>query len=299
MGTVIHHEQCPLCAHKNFTAYCTCNDLLTHEQFTIMRCARCSFLWTQDAPTQERIGMYYASNHYLPHEITRKGLRKNLLQYFQKKLRSSLKIRIIKRYTGKRTGTVLDCGCGNGESAYALQSAGWHVTATELDERMRAHCKQSGIDCRNPEELDRMPSESVDTVIIWHSLEHMHNLHGTMAHVHRLLKKEGVALIALPTIGGPLMHFYGSHDVPRHLWHFRPATFQKLASMHGLTIRAIHPLRLDAIYMGIYYERMSNGWPLRGIVLGIIDTLYGMTGKQRNASLLYVLTRSDAHSASS
>lgn len=264
-----------------------------------MRCNTCGFLFTQDAPAPQCMDRYYKSPQYLPHETAHKGMWTKLIHMARNTIRMGSKVRMIKRYSGKTSGTLLDAGCGNGEFALAMKRAKWNVTGTESDQAMQSYCIQNGIDCTSPDDMSLLPDASMDAVTLWHSLEHMHDLHGTMKQIQRLLKSDGIALVALPNIGGPLMRFYGAHDVPRHLWHFRPDTFRKLAAMHALKIISIRPLRLDSLYMGLYYERFNKGWMPRGIILGLIDMLYSITGRNKAASLVYVLTHADAHSVSS
>jgi len=296
---MIHHDRCPLCEKDILSNFSKSMDVITGDMFTILQCGACGFLFTQDAPAPEQMHAYYMSERYLPHETAHKKSWMKLVRLLRKKIRLGAKVRMVERYSAKTPGNLLDAGCGNGEFAGAMQDEGWNVMGTESSETMRSYCMQHDIDCRDPESMKLLPSSSMDAVTMWHSLEHMHDLHGTMHQIQRLLASDGVALIALPNIGGPLMCFYSAHDVPRHVWHFRPDTFGKLAEMHGLQIVSIHPLRLDPLYMGVYYERLKGGWMVRGLILGLIDIAYGLTHKYRPASLVYILRHANAHSASS
>ncbi|UPA22775.1 class I SAM-dependent methyltransferase [Candidatus Peribacteria bacterium] len=289
MSAVLHHDACPLCDGSMLIPAFECrDDLVSHETFTIVRCSECGFLVTQDAPAEEEIGRYYTSSDYMPHDIKHAGFMR-AINTIRRLLRLPKKRRLIQRVTGRKTGRLLDIGCGNGEFALMMKNAGWEVSATESNDAMRQHCTALGIDCRSITAIHDIPSATFDVITLWHVLEHVHDLHGTMAHIRRLIAEDGRIIIAVPNIGGPLMRFYGIHDVPRHLWHFRPETLTHLAEKHGFEVGSIRPLFLDALYMGLYYERLLQGIALRGILIGIIDVLYGLIRPRHAASLVYVL----------
>lgn len=290
MSAVLHHDACPLCDGSMLIPAFECrDDLVSHETFAIVRCADCGFLWTQDAPAEEEIGRYYTSSDYMPHDTAQRGVIMRSSTVLRRFLRLPQKRRLIECVTNRKTGRLLDIGCGNGEFALMMHQAGWQVSATERDEAMRLHCNGIGIDCRPISALSDLPSASLDVITLWHVLEHVHDLHGTMAHIRRLIAQDGCVIIAVPNIGGPLMRYYGIHDVPRHLWHFRPETLTRLALRHQLDVVSVQPLFLDALYMGLYYERLLKGIALRGILIGIIDVLYGLIRPRNAASLVYVL----------
>ncbi len=296
MNDTLQYDTCPLCGGSDVEPAMECrDDLVSHETFTIVRCAVCGFLITQDAPTEEAMHRYYATGNYMPHDIRNRGWVMHIATAARRFIRLPGKRRFIERVTKRQTGSLLDIGCGSGEFPLFMQQAGWLVSAIERNRQMCAHCRAIGIDCRGVMALYDLPSSSFHVITLWHVLEHVHDLHGTMNQIRRLLAPGGIVVIAIPNIGGPLMRYYGIHDVPRHLWHFQPDTLARLAAMHQLRIDRIQPLFLDPIYMGLYYERLLQGNALRGILLGIIDFFYGLIRPRHAASLVYVLRRVSAN----
>jgi len=59
---------------------------------------------------------------------------------------------------------------------------------------------------------------------MWHTLEHMTDIPSMLQNIARLLKPEGVLIIAVPDFGGLQARFFRENwlhlDVPRHLYHF-------------------------------------------------------------------------------
>jgi SAM-dependent methyltransferase len=59
---------------------------------------------------------------------------------------------------------------------------------------------------------------------MWHTLEHMLDIHSMLLNIGRLLKPGGKLIVAVPNFGGLQARIFGSKwlhaDVPRHLYHF-------------------------------------------------------------------------------
>ncbi|RYF88567.1 MAG: class I SAM-dependent methyltransferase, partial [Chitinophagaceae bacterium] len=43
------------------------------KSFPVVQCSNCQGAFTQDVPSQEEIGAYYASENYISHSDTQKG----------------------------------------------------------------------------------------------------------------------------------------------------------------------------------------------------------------------------------
>ncbi len=107
---VIKHPDCPLCGSENISEYLKAKDhLLTHETFTINKCASCAFVFTQGTPAVDEIGRYYQSHDYVSHSDTRKGLMNKIYH-----LGRSLMLR-------KKYGMVQKGGKGQETAGYWLR----------------------------------------------------------------------------------------------------------------------------------------------------------------------------------
>ncbi len=90
---------------------------------------------------------------------------------------------------------ILDLGCGSG--SLAAQVAGLHVTGVDID--VSAPANNAGFP-RACADSDRLPfaGQSFDLVICHHSLEHVHDVPGTIREIRRVLRPDGRLFVTVP-----------------------------------------------------------------------------------------------------
>ena len=156
-----------------------------------------------------------------------------------------------------------------------------------------------GLDVKDPEHIPELANGSLDFITMWHVLEHLHDPFNYSKEIRRLLKQDGYCIIALPNCGSSDAAHYGrewaAYDVPRHLWHFNPATLRLFWEKEGFKITGIKRLSLDVFYISILSEKnLSSPIPfLRGATKGLWFALESALNKSRSSSLIYILKRSD------
>ena len=59
-------EKCPLCGNEHHEKFLDSVDYsVSKEAFTIMECKGCGFRFTNPIPSEQEIGKYYKSDHYV------------------------------------------------------------------------------------------------------------------------------------------------------------------------------------------------------------------------------------------
>ncbi|MEM7298226.1 MAG: class I SAM-dependent methyltransferase, partial [Bacteroidota bacterium] len=212
-------DECPSCQHTEFSNDIICNDhLVSDESFVIVKCLNCGLRFTNPRPTPENIGKYYDSEDYASHKEKGKGLLDfvyNLARNFALKKKRSL----IKRLHGAE-GKLLDVGAGTGDFLKTMERGGWKVNGVELNDGAREITtgKISGSVFQSIDELT--PKKEYDVITLWHVLEHMHDLRGTLKSLRKLLKKNGCVIVAVPNCDSwDAAHYkemWAAYDVPRH-----------------------------------------------------------------------------------
>jgi len=104
--------------------------------------------------------------------------------------------------------------------------------------------------------------QKVNVITLWHVLEHVTDLHGTIEALKTNLDENGTMFIAVPNHLSIDSLAYGEHwagyDVPRHLWHFSRNTMARLLSQHHLNLINVVPMQLDAYYVSLLSEKYKN-----------------------------------------
>lgn len=276
----------------------TCKDnFATRETFEIFQCGKCNFSFTQDFPAESEIGRYYDSSEYISHTDTQKGII-NRLYHLARVIALKTKSRLV---TGNSTCSerkLLDVGCGTGYFLNRMKELKWDVVGIEQSLEVREQVKRKfAIEPFPSEYLFEIKKESFNAITMWHVLEHVEHLNETMSTLHNVLKDDGTLFIALPNKASSDAFHYASewaaYDVPRHLWHFSPNDFTKLAKKHGFVLNTIKPMYFDAFYISMLSEK-NKKTPLAslvGMLKGSFFFLCSLLNIKRCSSLVYVLRK--------
>jgi SAM-dependent methyltransferase len=275
------------------------DDSVSGEVFGILSCEHCGLLYTADAPGPERIGAYYASDGYVSHTDTRDGFV-NRLYHAVRSVTIRDKRRMAFRANGRRAGDILDYGCGTGAFAAAMRDAGWNVTALEPDATARENAHRlHGIRPGEPGDLEGLGDASIDVVTLWHVLEHVHDLRGTILQFQRVMRPGGTMFLAVPNHLSLDARRYGAHwaawDVPRHLYHFCPDSMRRLLEPLGFTVRETRTMWFDAFYVSMLSEKYAHGRVrmLHAFWNGALSNANALLRSGTGSSLVYVVGRRD------
>lgn len=291
-------KTCPLCGGTHLERALTCVDhYVSGEMFHLCRCRDCGFLLTQDAPAESEIGRYYEAPDYISHTDTKKGAM-NSVYHWVRNYMLKRKAALVMREAHRKTGSLLDIGTGTGYFADAMQRRGWQVEAVEKSPQARAFAKEHfNMDVKPHTALKNFTPESFDVITLWHVMEHLEPLNETWETLHSLLTEKGVLIVAVPNSSSFDAKKYGAYwaayDVPRHLWHFTPATIQQFGAKHGFILAERHPMPFDAFYVSMLTERhMRHSCTfLKGMVVGTLAWFSALVKKERSSSMIYVFRK--------
>lgn len=298
MDQIIHYQQCPACFSTNIEKALTAKDhTVSGKDYEIWHCHQCSIRFTQDIPVLEAIGPYYQSEEYVSHSDSQKGL----INYLYHRVRNhtlQTKRQLLQTATGKQQGALLDVGAGTGAFAKTMQGAGWQVKGLEPDETARKNAKTlHGLDLASPDQVYHLAEAQFDAITLWHVLEHVHDLQGYLENFHRLLKATGKLIIAVPNYTSKDAQAYGAYwaayDVPRHLYHFSPASMQALAKTKGFEVVAMKPMWFDSVYVSMLSEKCKTGATrlIPAIWKGFRSNANAIGNPANCSSVIYILAK--------
>jgi len=115
-------KNCPVCESSVLRHYLQVKDhSISQEEFELLECEECGLRMTQNHPDSMTIGPYYASEDYISHSNTTKGLVNQLYH----KVRTHMlgqKQKIVERC--QSSGKLLDIGAGTGYFLSHMQNEG-------------------------------------------------------------------------------------------------------------------------------------------------------------------------------
>jgi len=295
---MIHYSECPVCKGGQINlAFSAKDNTVSNKNFPIWKCNDCSLLFTQDVPGQDEIGTFYASENYISHSDTRKGVINSLYHTIRKHTLST-KLKLVKSETGLTRGNILDIGCGTGAFLNTMKTAGWGITGLEPDENARPKANATyQLNAMPAAELFNLPAGSFNAITMWHVLEHVHQLHEYVNQLRHLLSEKGKIFIAVPNYTSYDAAHYKEHwaayDVPRHLYHFSPQSMKALMNAHGLQVIKMKPMWFDSFYVSMLSEQYKNG---RGNIIsacwnGLVSNSKTMFNTEKCSSVIYIISK--------
>ena len=297
MSSIILHKKCLVCGSENFSEQLKLKDYsISKEDFDLQSCNNCSFVFTQNIPTQATIGPYYQSEDYISHSDTKEGLINSLYHTVREWMLKS-KFSLLNRYSKEKT--LLDVGTGTGYFLNFMKNKGYKVLGVEVDEDARNFGKEKfGLEILAPKKmLENGIHEKFDAITMWHVLEHLHEPDAYFSSYKKLLNEDGILVIAVPNCASYDAKHYGkywaAYDVPRHLWHFTPSTMEKLGERNGFKLIEKKRLPFDAFYCSLLSEKYKGNklFFISGFLIGGISWLQSLFNIDKTSSLTYVFKK--------
>lgn len=291
---------CPVCNNTTTEEYLQVKDnTVSSENFKIVACTSCGFLFTNPRPKPEFIGSYYESNDYISHHDE----AKDLLSTVYKKVRdytTDQKIALINSQVTP-TGELLDIGCGTGFFLSRAQQKGWNVSGTEPDQNaLQVASSRVGDNIHSSINAPELANRTFSVITLWHVLEHVHLLNETIQWLHTHLTENGKLFIAVPNPESEdaqkFKQHWAAYDVPRHLYHFSKKAMSQLLKKHNFKIEKIKPMWFDSYYVSLLSTKYQSGQSalLQSFLAGTLSNWKGKKSSSTDyntSSLIYIISK--------
>ncbi len=291
----INRKECPICGHQHFSTKYKLQDYTVSKEFyDILECKSCGFMFTQEVPDALSIGSYYKSEDYVSHSNTQKGLFFKIYHKVREYMLNQKRKAIIQNTSKQKNQKILDIGVGRGYFLNHMQTYGYKCTGIEQDADVRQIAKEEfSLNILAPEELYQLKENQFDIITLWHVLEHVHDLSGYLTKIKKLLKQDGLLVIALPNPTCADEAIYKEHwagwDVPIHLWHFTPHNIKQLLRQYQFKMIDKRRLPFDPFYVSILgSQQRKDAIPMvTGGVNGLKSYLKCLSDIDKTTSLIY------------
>jgi len=232
---------------------------VTGDEFNLFYNADQSVLMTSPQPNEQEIGKYYESENYISHTDGKKNWFERayqLVKYFS--LKKKLKL-INRLHPGK--GILLDIGTGTGDFLTVAKKDGWKIFGVEPNTKARGLATGKGMEVLPS--LEDLREDQFDVITLWHVLEHLPDVEHQLNKFHKLLKPDGLLVIAVPNFNcysaKHYNSFWAAYDVPRHFWHFSRGGMKTILSKNQLQLVKTLPMKWDAYYVNLLSEKYKHG----------------------------------------
>jgi len=289
-------SNCPICKSIRYKPNLTCLDhTVSRETFQIVTCESCGFKFTNPRPYAVDLGKYYRSEDYVSHSNTNKGFINSTYQVVRKYTLFK-KLQLISKHF--KTGNILDIGCGTGEFLNICKNAKWKTFGIEPDSDARNMAINNyGLDVRDELDLNSFEDASFDIISMWHVLEHVPELNERILEIKRLIKPNGVVIIAVPNCSSLDAKIYNdnwaAYDLPRHLYHFTPDDIEALFQIHHMKVFSVLPMIFDSFYVSMLSEKIKTGKIniLRSTWNGFRSNISAIKSGNKYSSQIYLIRK--------
>jgi 2-polyprenyl-3-methyl-5-hydroxy-6-metoxy-1,4-benzoquinol methylase len=209
------HKQCLISGSKNL------KPLKGYEKHFLVKSRPVGFVFCSRIPTQEELIKHYegySRNDYLS-PITVKRYHE-LLDEFEKY---------------KKTGKILDVGCGIGLFLVEAKKRGWEVHGTEFTDKAIEICKGKNIIMRQGKLDPGWFNEGMfDVVVSFEVIEHINNPIEEIKNINKILRDGGLFYFTTPNFNASERYFlkadYNIIGYPEHLSYYTKRTINYLLS---------------------------------------------------------------------
>lgn len=262
------------------------------EEFELHYDSTRDILVTQPQP--KNLSDYYDSESYISHTDSKATLVDKI---YQKVKRYSLrkKLQIIDNQDIKYK-SLLDVGAGTGDFLALAKEKGWDIEGVEPNPSAREKAENKGV--RLTTNLDELSERKFDVITLWHVLEHLPELDEQIEKLQKLLKQDGLLVVAVPNYKSWDAAHYGrywaAYDVPRHLWHFSRTSISKIFGRKQMKVEKVRPMVFDAFYVSLLSEKYKGAkWYLvNAFFIGLWSNFRALFSKEYS-SLIYLIKKAN------
>ena len=242
-------ELCPICMRVGAQEWLRAPDRLhgRQAQYTLLRCRACSLVWLSNPPKPTEMNLHYTDAY---HKLISAAGEDSPDRWRDR-------IQILKQC--KQSGTLLDLGCSSGGFLGFFKGDSWKLYGIEMstDCARRAEARTGAHVFAGDIPDAPFPPESFDAITCFDVLEHLYEPRRVMARVGEWLKPGGIFYVQVPNVDSAEGRVFGSYwhglELPRHLFHYSPASLKFLAESAGLREVSLETRRNPAVGTSLRY----------------------------------------------
>lgn len=242
-------EPCPVCGQAGARTWLQAPDRFhgRRQRYTLARCSACSMVWLSRPPMPAEMHLHYTDAY---HKLISASGENSPGRWRDRQA-------TLREY--KQSGTLLDMGCSSGAFLESLKDEPWKLYGIEMSaEGARTAQARSGAQVFVGDILDApFAPESFDVITCFDVFEHLYEPRKVIARIAEWLKPGGIFYVLVPNVDSAEARVFGSYwhglELPRHLFHYSPASLKFLARSAGLREVSLETRRNPAVGTSLRY----------------------------------------------
>lgn len=242
-------ETCPSCGHSGAREWLRAPDRLHGRdvEYILVRCPSCALVWLRNAPEPSEMHHHYTQAY------------DRLIAAAGENSPGRWRDRNEALAPYKRSGALLDLGCSSGAFLQTVCGRGWELFGIEMsEESANLAQRRTGATIFNGDILEaEFASNSFDLITCFDVFEHLYEPHKVIARVAQWLRPGGIFYVLVPNIDSAEALVFGTYwhglELPRHLFHYSPASLRYLAESVGLKTVSLETRRNPAVGTSLRY----------------------------------------------
>jgi 2-polyprenyl-3-methyl-5-hydroxy-6-metoxy-1,4-benzoquinol methylase len=218
------HNNCLICGSSKL------QDLPGFSAAFLCHCADCKFVFSKKIPTRNELVAHYE-------------------QYSRDDYLSPLTIKRYHEFLDrlepyKKTGNLLDVGCGIGYFLEVAKERGWEVYGTEFTDQAVKICREKGIQMhQGPLDSLNYQEGFFDVLCSFEVIEHINNPLHELNQSVQVMRDGGAYFLTTPNFNSLLRYYlkdkYNVICYPEHLSYYTKSTIKRLFTTNSFKCRYI------------------------------------------------------------
>jgi 2-polyprenyl-3-methyl-5-hydroxy-6-metoxy-1,4-benzoquinol methylase len=207
-------------------------------EFDVVYCRKCQMGFTDPYPTEETSGFLYEEKSSADFD----RIQESVVDRFKDLPARNIFRRLFPERNLSSIRRVLDFGCGNARFAASARDvfSAAEVHAVDFQPEPPPQLKTghaARLEYKTVHQFDASDC-AYDLIILRHVLEHSHHPVSLIRKLAARLQPDGVLYIEVPNLDSGCGRLFGKYwkgfYVPRHIFHFTPASLTRVLAMAGL-----------------------------------------------------------------
>jgi 2-polyprenyl-3-methyl-5-hydroxy-6-metoxy-1,4-benzoquinol methylase len=216
------HTSCFVCEGKSIKPLAG-----FYDSKGLVKCGNCGFVFMEKIPTEKDLFELYAEYSY------------DVTEYISPITIKAFHLLLDEFEAYRKTGRLLDVGCGRGWFLVEAKKRGWEVYGSEYSTAAVGICRENGINMKegvlNPANFEH---QDFDVVTSFEVLEHINNPDQEMASIAALLRPGGLFYCTTPNFNSILRFYlkdkFNIIKYPEHLSYYTPSTLTRMITRQPL-----------------------------------------------------------------